>query len=1303
MGLCLVLVCAATGLWAQSAPVYGLFLGRELLQIGTFTEPNPSRAAYWECWARGFAPGQLSGGQAVTPGNQSYAAPADSQGAYLSEDFPAAAARDAEFPPGAYSLSVTGANAFSATISLTESPAAYPAAPSFPPTLMLEGIPAGRDVPLSWQPGADAREGDAVMVALEDANGGFLFNTPWPGQPGALSGLATSATLPGSALTPGNVLELKLIVFRIASSQTLPGGGGLAMAGSATAVSEIVTVSSAPEGNDVAIYELLEGRDFSQLSQAVPVPDTNGPYAFEASAWASAANRLTNAAVAPPGLSPMPLGPVGSSGLLWRTNIAFGQEADLSAAFPAGVYSWAFDGTADGHQTASATLAAGAWPQPLTVANWSACQTNSFTNDFVVQWSAPANASTNDYVEFVVLDAAQDEVFRTPNYGAGESPLPGTSTQVVIPANTLYDGLDYEAQLRYVQVASTDTQSLPGATGFVGRYAETRFPLGTQVGPPLEILTTNLPDAAVGESYAAQLEASGGRPPLTWSLIAGSLPQALATDSSGVIQGYPYTNGDFSLTVQATDSLGQTAQQPLLLSVTGVLPQLSFAATNLPVVQDGLYYLVQLTASGGLGPLSWSIVSGQLPLGLELDATTGLIGGLAQEAGSFSIQVALRDASGQTQIQSLVLDVPSVTNNPVLRFTEFSLLPGPALLLGLNSQAGELCTVEQSPDLGHWTALVTTNMPEGGELELPMPQGTAAFYRAYRGAPQPVSNPLNVSVTLDTNTTASALLTGSGLSLSLTNAAGQAWELDVPTNAVQDDTTIQMTALQAVAGLPFQGGLIGGVSFAPEGLSLLNPATLTMRLPAAVPADAAAFGFSGAGLNLQLYPAQATNNTMVFTILHFSGVGAAHATPGETSKLSATGACNSSNQFKQLLAGLVGWGILSTPEDQLWTLFKAWFDGAIWPALQAAQEDDRLLLQAQNQFGEWDAFSQKYLPLSTGYYSTVHDLHEKGRSALARAFANAVNASEYRALSQLRPWQAYRMMLVANRARALGLNVELPGTFDEALMTQRFLRDFVFWLELPLSKVQVHSSGGGYFGESVRTDPNHYAVFWPEGDETQPLEGASSAPLSYLTWREASEPPENRPVPGEGLLSGIYLTLTPNYPPPSGDPCSTDPAWNDPLQPNIDCSFYAVDPIQNMEVWSKSKKAWVEVPALGGNWWTVFQSKHALEGNGFRGNDASGAARIGVDFATPLWEYFGGAGFLFARAVFSQPLTDSEGTIEESTAISLWYMPIIATRPGSSLAHAWPAIRPGAADVHGGRARRPWRPRPDCSAFVRPR
>ena len=1252
-----MLVCAATGLWAQSAPVYGLFLGRELLQIGTFTEPNPSRAAYWECWARGFAPGQLSGGQAVTPGNQSYAVPADSQGAYLSEDFPAAAARDAEFPPGAYSLSVTGANAFSATVSLTESPAAYPAAPSFPPTLMLEGIPAGQDVPLSWQPGADARAEDAVMVALEDANGGFLFNTPWPGQPGALSGLAANATLPGSALTPGNVLELKLIVFRIASSQTLPDGDGLAMAGSATAVSEIVTVSSAPEGNDVAIYELLEGRDFSQLSQAVPVPDTNGPYAFEASAWASAANRLTNATVAPPGLSPMPLGPVGSSGLLWRTNIAFGQEADLSAAFPAGVYSWAFDGTADGLQTASAALAAGAWPQPLTVANWSACQTNSFTNDFVVRWSAPANASTNDYVEFVVLDAAQDEAFRTPNYGAGESPMPGASTQVVIPANTLYDGLDYEAQLRYVQVASTDTQSLPGATGFVGRYAETRLPIGTLLASPLGIATTALPDGAAGSEYMAQVNAWGGRWPLRWSLVQGQLPEGLSLDASGLIQGTPYTNGQFSLDVQVTDALGSTLAQSISLSVTGSLSALAITTATLPDLGDGLYNIRTLGSAGGAPPFHWSIASGQLPPGLSFDPDNGLITGIPQQAGSYPLVFQVQDGSGQAQQQTITLNVPSATNDPVLRITQFGLLPGHGTRLGLNAQPDAVVTMELSQDLQQWQTLFTTNMPANGLLEWTNPpQAGGLFYRACRGVPGPPYNPVSVDVSVDTNSTVQAVLTPAALTMSVTNPAGVVYALEFPTNAVADPTPIQMSVVQRLDGCPIPVQFLCGVTFAPDGLDLLEAATLTVTFPTNLPADTTGFAFEAGGAGFHLYPCAVTNNTMTFPILHFSGVSGLEATAQALQNLlSANTGCGDPSAQESWWAW-VSPTLSGDPIAASGALDQRFRD-QLEPHLFAAAGDDQRLPSATREFLFWTYLLNRYvlsrLPSDDLIYTDAMEEFYRAAQDVVRAYENGVESCYNRCVSQYRPFQAVRMMKLGKTARDMNLgrfpeNPSLAPTsfFSADQMLDRYKRIFRFELQL---ESELETPAGDYsaavISDKCLFEAKDFNYDDPQNEQDVSQGGASSLFSQGLL---VSRLGQVRPHETVGQLIGVYLHIWPNY--PAADPCAAGNTWNDPLAPTIECAFDAIDPVQAIDVLTHS--GWKPLPQSvvdDANWWATFQMAHFNKTTSATDGQGNPHPQC-VAFSGGDWDYR--AGQLFAVAN-PQPVAG----FTETTYVRLFHAP----------------------------------------------
>ena len=75
------------------------------------------------------------------------------------------------------------------------------------------------------------------------------------------------------------------------------------------------------------------------------------------------------------------------------------------------------------------------------------------------------------------------------------------------------------------------------------------------------ITTTSVPGAAVGEAYSQTLSATGGTPPYSWSLVAGSLPGGLNLSSAGQITGKPTAYGSYSFIVQVidTNSLGSLA------------------------------------------------------------------------------------------------------------------------------------------------------------------------------------------------------------------------------------------------------------------------------------------------------------------------------------------------------------------------------------------------------------------------------------------------------------------------------------------------------------------------------------------------------------------------------------------------------------------------------------------------------------------------------------------------------------------------------------------------------------------------
>lgn len=75
----------------------------------------------------------------------------------------------------------------------------------------------------------------------------------------------------------------------------------------------------------------------------------------------------------------------------------------------------------------------------------------------------------------------------------------------------------------------------------------------------LAITTASLPSGNVAVAYSQTVQASGGTPPYTWSVVSGSLPPGLTLAASGgTISGTPTASGVYSFTVQAMDSASPT-------------------------------------------------------------------------------------------------------------------------------------------------------------------------------------------------------------------------------------------------------------------------------------------------------------------------------------------------------------------------------------------------------------------------------------------------------------------------------------------------------------------------------------------------------------------------------------------------------------------------------------------------------------------------------------------------------------------------------------------------------------------------
>ena len=226
--------------------------------------------------------------------------------------------------------------------------------------------------------------------------------------------------------------------------------------------------------------------------------------------------------------------------------------------------------------------------------------------------------------------------------------------------------------------STTITPSKAGVYTFVLTCGGQESGFGTlQVpGPRLQIQTTTLPVGSVGKRYNFFLAADGGEEPYLWS-IQGSLPKGLSFDSStGSLNGTPLQYGKFPLQFSVVDkeSEPQQASTSLILTVQNTLT----LSGTYPNAKYQKPYSGGLTLTGGVPPYQWKLVSsgitGSLPEGFTLNASTGVISGSSQSAyGEFGLTIQVTDSENpkaETTQSELFTILP-----PDLKITSNAFLP----------------------------------------------------------------------------------------------------------------------------------------------------------------------------------------------------------------------------------------------------------------------------------------------------------------------------------------------------------------------------------------------------------------------------------------------------------------------------------------------------------------------------------------------------------------------------------------------------------------------------------------------------
>ena len=189
--------------------------------------------------------------------------------------------------------------------------------------------------------------------------------------------------------------------------------------------------------------------------------------------------------------------------------------------------------------------------------------------------------------------------------------------------------------------------------------------------------TAPLPGASVGSAYSQTLTATGGKPPYSWSVTTGALPDGLSLNSnSGLISGTPTATGSFTFNARVTDSASAPANQLLSINVGPASATPSLTITGIPANTNSA---AQVPFDVVLSSVYTRTVTGQVTLTFQPSVTVSRDDPAVQFAsGSRSVNFTIPAGSTHATFSANPAAFQTGTVAGTIKLTVTSDLPGGA-------------------------------------------------------------------------------------------------------------------------------------------------------------------------------------------------------------------------------------------------------------------------------------------------------------------------------------------------------------------------------------------------------------------------------------------------------------------------------------------------------------------------------------------------------------------------------------------------------------------------------------------------